>query len=69
MAATKGSGRGGMRQGAGRKPKPPGEQRRNRVMLSFKDDEWDALVRAAGFEPLGSWIRRLVLRSLARRRK
>lgn len=57
-----------MRQGAGRKAKAPDEKQRNRLMVSLTDEEWEALVKAAGDEPLGGFVRRLLLRSLARRR-
>jgi hypothetical protein len=38
-------------------------------MLSFTDGEYEELERVAAEEPLGSYIRRLALRHLARRRK
>lgn len=68
MLATK-KGRGGMRPGAGRKPKLMGARQRNRVVLLLTDDELRQLGRAAEVEPLGSFARRIVLRYLARRRK
>ena len=37
-------------------------------MVSLTDEEWEALAKAAGEEPLGGFVRRLLLRSLARRR-
>ena len=58
-----------MRPGAGRKPKHPKERRRNRVMLTLTDDEFDALEDARGEEPMSSFLRRMVVRYLARRRK
>ena len=54
--------------GSGRKPKPRNEKQRNRVMASFTDAEYDAMLDAAGDEPAASFIRRLVLRYLARRK-
>jgi len=67
MASIKG--RGGMRPGAGRKPKPAKERLRNRVMFSLSDAEFDALEKARGGESMSAFLRRMVLRSLARRRK
>jgi hypothetical protein len=67
MAAREG-GPGGVRPGAGRKPKALEEKQRNRAMVSLTDAEYAAILAAAGDEPIGSFIRRVVLRSLARRR-
>jgi len=67
MAAHKG--RGGMRPGAGRKPKPRDEKQGRPLMLRMTDAEHAALREAAKDEPLATFARRLVLRSLARRRK
>lgn len=58
-----------MRPGSGRKPKPPEEKQSRKVMATFTPDEHDALQRAADGEPLGSVLRRLAIRSLARRKK
>jgi hypothetical protein len=58
-----------MRPGAGRKPKPTKERLRNRVMFTLADDEFEALDRARREEPMSSFMRRLVLRYLARRKK
>jgi predicted DNA-binding ribbon-helix-helix protein len=38
-------------------------------MLTLTDEEYEALVEAADHEPLTSFIRRVVVRYLARRRK
>ena len=59
---------GGPRVGSGRKPKPQGEKQRNRIMASFTDAEYEAILDAAGDEPIGTIIRRIVLRYLARRK-
>ena len=69
MQPKKGTGRGGMRPGAGRKPKPVHERLRNRVMVTLTDEEYEALLEAADHEPLTSFIRGIVVRYLARRRK
>jgi hypothetical protein len=53
----------------GRKPKPPGEKQDRKIMTTFTDAEYRALEQAAGEEPLGTWIRKLVLRALARRER
>jgi hypothetical protein len=53
----------------GRRPKPRGEKQGERVMLNLTRGERAALEAAAGREPLSSYVRRLVLRSLARRMK
>ncbi len=69
MMAKRKKGRGGRRAGAGRKPKPKGEKQANAVASSFTDSEYAKLRDAAGEEPPGTYIRRLVLRHLARRRR
>jgi len=61
-------GRGGMRQGAGRPPKPEAERQRRSVTAKLTDAEYEALETAAAGESLGALLRRLVLRFLARRR-
>ena len=68
MAATK-RGRGGVRPGSGRKPLPLKEKQRNHVMLNLTDGEYEQLLDAAADEPLSSFARRVLVRSLARRRK
>ena len=45
------------------------ERRRNRIMLSFTDEEYAKLERAAGEVPVATYARSIVLRSLARRRR
>ena len=67
MARRK-SGRGGMRAGAGRPPKPEEERQTHRVMVRFTAAEHESLERAAGGRSLATWIRELVLRALSRRR-
>jgi len=58
-----------MRPGAGRKPLPIEKRLRNRIMFSVSDEELRALEEACGDEPLSVYLRRMVRRSLARRRK
>ena len=60
---------GGMRPGAGRKPKPRDEKQSRSVMLSLTESEYAALREAADEEPIATVARRLVVRALARRRK
>lgn len=67
MAASKG--RGGVRPGAGRKPKPIHTKQRNRLVVLLTDEELRQLEGAAADEPLGTFARAVLLRSLARRRK
>ena len=62
-------GRGGPRPGAGRKPLPVQEKRRNRVVLNLLDEEYDALVGAAGDELPSTYARRVVVAHLVRRRR
>jgi len=59
---------GGARPGAGPKPKPPEERRRNRLVLNLKDRELEAIERAARGQPAADFAREIVLRYLARRR-
>jgi hypothetical protein len=68
MTRRKHKGRGGARPGSGRPPKPAAEKQRNAVMIRLTDAEREALEGAAGGEPLGVFLRRLVNRYLARRR-
>lgn len=51
----------------GRKPKPPGERLRNRIMLNLNDEELRRLVEAAGDQAPSDYARRVLLRHLARR--
>jgi len=60
---------GGARPGAGRKPKPPGEKQSEKVQAAFTPAELRKLREAAGEKPVGSYLRKLVLRHLARRRR
>ena len=69
MAGRKRHGRGGARVGAGRKPKPPGQKQDQAVTVKFTEGERAELEEAADREPLAGFIRRLVLRYLARRRR
>ena len=69
MAAKRKGKVGGMRPGAGRKPKPRDEKQGRLVKLALTEAEYAALRAAAGEEPLATFARRIVLRSLARRRK
>lgn len=54
--------------GAGRKPFPKDERRDSKVMLRFTEAERREAEAAAGDEALGVFIRRIVLRYLARRK-
>lgn len=66
MAARKKRGRvGGMRPGAGRKPKSPEEKQSRALMLHLTEAEYAALQEAAAEEPIATVARRLVLRALA----
>jgi len=58
-----------MRPGAGRKPRPPEEKQRNRVLLNLTDSEYAELMKVAGNEPISTCARRIVVRYLARRKK
>jgi len=69
VAAKMGSGHGGVRPGSGRKPKPHDERQRNRVMFTLTDAELEAIEDVAGGEPLSPFVREIVLRYVARRRK
>ena len=60
--------KGGRRPGAGRKPLPPEIALRNRVVLKLTDGEHAQLVEAAGDEPLATYVRRVLVRHLARRK-
>ncbi len=67
VAEKKGRG-GGPRPGAGRPALPPTVRLRNRVMFTLADHEMAALERAAESEKLSAFVRRIVIRYLARRR-
>ena len=55
--------------GAGRKPLPEEERRDRSVFIRLTRQEEEALAEAAAGEPLAAFVRRIVLRFLARRRK
>jgi hypothetical protein len=59
--------RGGRRHGAGRPPKEARHKQSERVLVSLTPEEKSALEEAAGDEALGSYLRRLLIRHLARR--
>ena len=59
---------GGRRPGAGRKPLAREVRRGRRVLVRLTEDELAALERSAGNEGLSTFIRRVLLRYLARRR-
>jgi hypothetical protein len=69
MPANKKNGRGGPRMGSGRPRKPASEKQRHSVAASLTNAEYRELGEAAGREPLGTYLRRLILRHLARRRR
>ncbi len=60
---------GGARPSTGPKPKPIGELRRNRIMLNFTDEEYEALAQAAGEQGVSKYLREVALRHLGRLRK
>ena len=66
MAQVKKRGRGGRRPGAGRPPKPTDEKQSERILVSLTPEEKRVLEEAAGEEPLGSYLRRLLVRHLVR---
>ena len=53
----------------GRPPLPADQVRKHRIMVNLSVQELDQLEAAAGHEPLGAFVRRVLLRYLARRRK
>jgi hypothetical protein len=69
MAAQRKGKVGGMRPGAGRKPKPREEKQSRHLMVTLTEAEYAALREAARDAPLGTFARGVLLRSLARRRK
>jgi hypothetical protein len=69
MPVKKRKGRGGARVGAGRKPKPVSEKQSEVVSVKLTRDERKELEGAAGDTTLSAYVRRLILRHLARRRK
>ena len=68
MAPKESRGWGGARPGSGPKPRPPAEHRRNRIMLSFTDEELERLVDAARGKSTAGFARSIVLRYLVRHR-
>ena len=69
VAVQKRNGRGGARRGAGAKPKVLADRRRNRVVLNLTDSELREVRGAAEGRQLSAFIREVLFRSLARRRK
>ena len=69
MPVKKNNGRGGPRMGSGRPRKPASAKQRHYVAASLTDAEYRELGEAAAREPLGAYVRRLILRHLVRRRK
>jgi hypothetical protein len=55
--------------GAGRKPIPAHEKKGQAVTVNLTEREHRELRQAAAREPLGAYVRRLILRHLARRKK
>jgi hypothetical protein len=55
--------------GAGRKPKPASEKQCEVISVKLTRDERKELEGAAGSTTLSAYVRRLILRHLARRRK
>jgi hypothetical protein len=53
--------------GAGRKPKPAAEKQSEVVSVKLTRDERKELEGAAGHTTLSAYVRRLILRHLARR--
>ena len=62
-------GRGGPREGSGRRSLPMNQKQRNRVVMNLTDEEYTALGNAASDAPLAAFTREIMLRYLARRRK
>jgi hypothetical protein len=69
MPAKKRNKRGGARMGAGRKPKPASERQSEVISVKLTRDEREALESAAGQTTLSAYVRMLIVRHLARRRK
>jgi len=67
--AAKRSGRGGARPGAGAKPKPLEARRRNRLVVNLTDAEHALIVKACEGRALSDFVRGVLLRSIARRRR
>lgn len=60
---------GGKRPGAGAKPKPPEEVRRQAVLVKLTDSERETLETAAAGSPLAPWVREAALRAARRARR
>ncbi len=69
MASKTKSQHGGPRAGSGRPPLPLGKRRRHRLVVNLTDSEFRALRDLAGEMPLATYLRRLVVRHVARRKK
>ena len=69
MPAKKQKGRGGPRVGSGRPRKPASEKQSEVISVKLTCDERKKLEAAAGDTTLSGYLRRLILRHLARRRK
>ena len=69
MAARKKNGRGGARPGSGPKPKTARKLKRNRLMLNLTDEEMIALRRVAGRQRPAAFVRDVLVKYLARRKK
>ncbi len=61
--------KGGARRGAGRKPLPTGLAKRHRVVVKLTDGEHSDLLEAAKGEPLATYVARVLVRHLARRKR
>ena len=62
-------GRGGLRVGSGRKAfDDPSQVRSKRVMFTLTEKELAKLKKAAGDVPLSTFVRKIVVRSLDRRK-
>lgn len=61
--------RGGPRSGAGRKPIPAPERRRNRLNIQLTDDELEQLEELAARESPALYARQVLLRHLAAKRR
>ena len=60
---------GGTRPGSGPKPKPRDMKQSNKIMVSLTDAELDELRETVGDQKLATYIRDLLLKHLARRRR
>lgn len=63
-------GKGGVRRGAGRKPySDPSKVRSTRIVFALTESEAAKVKRAAGKEPVSSFVRDIVLKHLAAKRR